>query len=221
MKVVALLPMKGNSVRVPNKNLKNFNKNPLYFKILNTLIKSKYIKKIIVNTDSPMIKKSIQKNFKKKVDILNRPSRLCGDLISMNKIIEYDISRIKADIFLQTHSTNPLLSVSTIDNALEKMFEFLKKSKYDSIFSVTRIQKRFFDIDVKPILHDPNMLVTQDLKPIFEENSNFYIFTSDSYKKSSSRIGLKPYMYETSKIESIDIDDNEDFMIAEIIDKYL
>ena len=71
-----------------------------------------------------MIKKSIQKNFKKKVDILNRPSRLCGDLISMNKIIEYDISRIKADIFLQTHSTNPLLSVSTIDNALKKCLNF-------------------------------------------------------------------------------------------------
>jgi CMP-N-acetylneuraminic acid synthetase len=93
--------------------------------------------------------------------------------------------------------------------------------KADSIFSVTRTQKRFYTEDCLPMNHDPNMLVTQHLNPIFEENSCFYIFTKESFTKNNSRIGLNPFMYEIDKIEATDIDEPEDFKIAEILHREL
>jgi CMP-N-acetylneuraminic acid synthetase len=213
-KIVVLLPMKGNSERVPNKNLKIFNSKPLYHSIVNTLLESKYITDIIVNTDSEKIKKNIKESFPQ-IKIIDRPKEIQGDFISMNKIIANDILKIDSDFFLQTHSTNPLLKVSTIDKAIEEFFKNLKT--YDSMFSVNTFQSRFFYKNNKPINHNPLELIrTQDLDPIYEENSNFYIFSRESFIKSNkNRIGMKPNLFPTDKIESIDIDDLNDFKIAE------
>lgn len=218
-KVVALLPMKGNSERVPKKNLKSFNGTPLYQIILNKLLESKIIDEIIVNTDCPNITESIQSNYKQKVIVRNRPESIRGDFVSMNKIIEDDLNNSEGEIYIQTHSTNPLLEVRSIDRALKKMLEI--GTSNDSIFSVTKIQTRFYDINGEAINHNPQELVrTQDLPPIFEENSCFYIFTKNSFKQSGGkRIGLKPLMFEIDKIEAIDIDNVEDFIIAEAVHK--
>lgn len=219
--VIALLPMKGTSERVPNKNLKDFNGIPLYRVVLDTLLNCPLIDKVVINTDSQLIKDDITKNFKSNVIVIERPENICGNYVSMNKIIEYDINQFSADIYLQTHSTNPLLKSETITEALEKMISVMDHSKVDSIFSVSRIQKRFYSEDCIPMNHDPNMLVTQHLKPIFEENSCFYIFTRKSFTKNNSRIGLNPIMYEIDKIEATDIDEPEDFKIAEILHREL
>ena len=218
-KVIALLPMKGNSERVPKKNLKNFNGTPLYQIILNKLLESKIIDEVIVNTDCPNITESIQSKYKEQVLVRDRPDSIRGDFVSMNKIIENDLDNSNGDIYIQTHSTNPLLDVSSIDRALNKMLEISNSN--DSIFSVTKIQTRFYDINGKAINHNPQELVrTQDLPPIFEENSCFYIFTKNSFKQSGGkRIGLKPLMFEIDKIEAIDIDNIEDFIIAEAVHK--
>jgi len=137
----------------------------------------------------------------------------------MNKIIENDLDNSDGEIYIQTHSTNPLLNVISIDRALNKMLEI--STSNDSIFSVTKIQTRFYDINGKAINHNPQELVrTQDLHPIYEENSCFYIFTKNSFKQSGGkRIGLKPLMFEVDKIEAIDIDNIEDFIIAEAVHK--
>lgn len=219
MKVTLLLPMKANSERVPNKNLKIFNSKPLFHAVLDELIKSKYIKKVIINTDSDMIIESAKSNYNDFVKIHRRPKHLIGDMISMNKIIDYDLKNSKSDLYIQSHSTSPLISVKSVDKAIEKMI--YESFDYDSIFSVTKIQTRFYDENSKPYNHDNKQLLrTQDLKPIFEENSNFYIFTKESFIKANNRrIGLNPLMYEISKIEAIDIDDNSDFIIAEVLHK--
>ena len=218
-KVIALLPMKGNSERVPKKNLKNFNGTPLYQIILNKLLESKIIDEVIVNTDCPNIAESIQSKYKEQVLVRVRPDSIRGDFVSMNKIIENDLNNSDGEIYIQTHSTNPLLEVSSIDRALHKMIEI--GTSNDSIFSVTKIQTRFYDIKGKAINHNPQELVrTQDLPPIFEENSCFYIFTKNSFKQSGGkRIGLSPLMFEIDKIEAIDIDNIEDFIIAEAVHK--
>jgi CMP-N-acetylneuraminic acid synthetase len=220
-KVVALLPMKGISERVPNKNLKNFNGKPLYHIVMNSLLKSKYIDLVIVNTDSEFLKSDILLNFKERVKVIDRNNEVCGNYISMNKVLEQDLSLINSEIYIQTHSTNPLLKVATIDIAIEKMISFLNTEENDSIFSVSKVQKRFYNKDSKPMNHDPEMLVTQHLEPIFEENSCFYIFTKESFLNNESRIGKKPFMYEIDKIESTDIDEPEDFIIAEALHKLL
>ena len=221
MKITLLLPMKGNSERVINKNLKLFNGKPLFHAIFDKLITSKYINKVIINTDSDLIAESAINTYKDFVHIHKRPKNIQGDFVSMNKIIEYDLNNSDSDIYIQTHSTSPLLSIKSLDSAIEKMIN--RSTDFDSIFSVTKIKTRFYDKQGIPFNHDPTELIrTQDLEPIFEENSGFYIFTKTSFKNAANkRIGLKPLMFEIDKIEAIDIDDPSDFIIAETIHKLL
>ncbi len=217
-KVNFLLPMKGHSERVPNKNLKTFVNKPLYHFILEEILKSKYFENVYINTDSENIITDVNKFFPG-VNIIDRPENIVGDSVSMNKIIEYDLSLINGEIFLQTHSTNPLLTVDTIDKGIEAFFNYRKK--YDSIFSVTKWQSRFYWEDGKPINHNPEeLLCTQDLPPMFEENSNFYIFTKESFKAAGNkRIGLNPLMFEIDPMQAVDIDTEFNFLLAEQIYK--
>lgn len=213
--ITALVPMKGHSERVPFKNIRNFGGKPLLYWILSTLKDSFVVKDVVVDTDSEEIKNIIHQYFENSVKIIDRPESICGDYVSMNNIIEYDLSCIKGDHFLQTHSTNPLLLASTIDQAINRYFSVLSNG-YDSLFSVNHYQSRFYDSKGNPINHDPATLIrTQDLFPVYEENSNFYIFSREVFLQSSSRIGKKPYLFEVPKIECLDIDDENDFMIAE------
>lgn len=223
MKIVALLPMKGNSERVPNKNLKMFSGKPLYHRVMENLLSSHYINYVVVNTDSEAIKIDISKNFDERVIVIDRPVEIRGDFVSMNKVIECDINNVDADIYLQTHSTNPLLKTKSLNKAIERMVLLQKEGLFDSVFSVTKLQTRLYEIDGKPFNHDPKELLrTQDLEPLYEENSNFYIFTKESFFNSGEkRIGLKPFMFEIDKIEAVDIDEPQDFIIAEAIYKLL
>ncbi len=217
MKIIALLPMKGTSERVPNKNMKYFDGAPLYHAIMKSLLASKYIDKVVINTDSTIIANDAKANFGDTVLIINRPESIQGGDVSMNIIINYDLEHLEGEHFLQTHSTNPLVQTKTIDNAIEVYSD--KLEKYDSLFGVTKVQTRFYDKDAKPVNHNPEELLrTQDLEPLYEENSNFYIFSKDSFKNSNKRrIGVKPQIFEVNKLESVDIDEPEDFKLAELL----
>lgn len=215
-RVTALVPMKGHSERVPNKNLRFFCGRPLCHWTILSLQKSHYVGEIAVNTDSQEIADNIRQNFDR-VKIIDRPNEIRGDFVSMNTIIAYDLSQLPGEHFLQTHSTNPLLSTETINKGIESYFQNLVT--YDSLFAVTRHNARFYWSDGRPINHDPQeMLRTQDLPPILEENSNLYIFSRESFNKSGNRrIGLRPYLFEVNKLEAVDIDEEEDFLLAELV----
>jgi len=213
--IIALLPMKGHSERVPNKNMRDFCGKPLYHRILEVLLASKHISQVYIDTDSKQIADDTLSNFNQ-VQIINRPKNLHGDFVPMNDIIAYDLTQIEGEHFLQTHSTNPLLTTSTINNAIEAYFNSL--NRHDSLFSITRLQTRLYWQDGRPINHNPDELLrTQDLPPVCEENSNLYIFSKKSFQKHKRRIGEKPYLFEMDKIESIDIDEETDFQIAEAL----
>ena len=217
MKITALLPMKGTSERVPNKNMKLFDGAPLYHAIMKSLLASKYIDNVVINTDSDVIAKDAKKNFGDKVIIIDRPESIQGGDVSMNIIIDYDLNQLDGEHFLQTHSTNPLLRSETIDKAIEEYLDSLNKN--DSLFGVTKVQTRFYDKYANPINHNPEELLrTQDLEPLYEENSNFYIFSKESFKNSNKkRIGIKPQIFEVNKLEAVDIDEPEDFKLAELL----
>lgn len=215
MQIVALLPMKGHSERVPNKNLKSFNGMPLYHAIVKTMRNCNSIKNVIINTDSDLIAEDAKNTFGDFIIIHDRPKEICGDFVSMNEIINYDIEKHGGEHFLQTHSTNPVLKSSTLQSAIDMYFAELPK--YDSVFSVTKWQTRLYWQDGSAVNHNPaELLRTQDLPPVYEENSNFFIFSKTSFLQSGKkRIGLKPKMFEVNKIEAVDIDNPEDFIIAE------
>lgn len=216
-KIVALLPIKAHSERIPEKNFRDFASQPLHTYIIESLLQTKSISQIFINTDSPIIMDAY--TGKEKIFIIDRPKHLQGDSVSMNLIINDTLQHIKEEHILQTHVTNPLLKSETIDKAIDAYFKALEEG-YDSLFSVTKQQKRFFDIDGTPVNHDPNKLInTQDLEPLYEENSNLYIFSKNSFAKNSNRLGLKSKMYPMDPLEAIDIDDIDDFTLAELLFK--
>jgi len=218
MRVVALVPMKAHSERVPNKNTRMFANRPLFHHILATLDLIYAIDEVVVDTDSEQIADEAPALFKK-VRIVARPAEICGDMVSMNDIIAHDISQSMADIYLQMHATSPLLRAETIKDAV---LRFAEDEEHDSLFTVNRLQTRLYWADGKPVNHDPaDLLRTQDLPPIYEENSCLYAFTKESFESAGGkRIGLRPMMYETSPIESIDIDDQFTFGLAELLARY-
>ncbi len=209
--------MKHHSERVPEKNWRNFNGRPLFRVVLDLLLEEPLVDKVIINTDSQKIK-TLVANLEA-VTVVDRPSELCGDMVPMNDIINHDISLAEGDLFLQTHSTNPLLTPATLHNALQSFLE--EREKYDSLFTVTKHQTRLYDKSANAVNHDPSVLMrTQDLDPLFEENSCLYVFSRDSFESSGHRrIGNKPKMFEIPKLEAVDIDNPEDFLLAEALYK--
>jgi CMP-N-acetylneuraminic acid synthetase len=218
MKFTALLPMKHHSERVSGKNMRLFNGKPLYYHVLLTLDRCEEIDEIIINTDSDIISKEASE-LSAKVKIHLRPKEICGDFVPMNDIIAYDIKTSGKEYFIQTHSTNPLLKSETLSKAFQKYKDNI--ANCDSVFSVTRLQTRLYWQDGKPVNHNPaELLRTQDLPPIFEENSNFFIFSAQSFTNAGNkRIGLKPLMFEMNKLEAMDIDEPVDFILAETLHK--
>jgi CMP-N-acetylneuraminic acid synthetase len=208
--------MKGHSERVPNKNLRDFCGRPLYHRVMERLLTSRYVAEVAINTDSDAIAADAQKHFDR-VRIIERPQAIQGDFVSMNTIIAHDLSVLSADHFLQTHSTNPLLTTETVDRAIETYFESL--DQHDSLFSVTRLQTRLYWQDGSPVNHNPaELLRTQDLPPVFEENSNLYIFSRSSFSGAGQkRIGQRAQMFEMDRLEAVDIDEDADFRVAEAL----
>lgn len=214
MRLTALLPMKGHSERVPNKNIREMNGVPFFFYVARALEKCDSVDQIVINTDSELIAELAEKEFSK-VKIHWRPHEICGDFVSMNDIIEYDLSLLDGEHFLQTHSTNPLLTSDQIQQAITIYGDSL--DNYDSLFSVTQLQTRLYWQDGAPINHVPGELLrTQDLPPVFEENSNFYVFSKASFAKAQkNRIGVSPQMFVMNKLDAIDVDEEEDFLLAQ------
>ncbi len=220
-RIVALLPMKAHSERVKGKNFRVFNGQPLFRWVLNTLLELKAIHSIVINTDARDILEQNGLYDEDRIEIRDRLPELCGDLVSMNLILADDVSNVPADIYLMTHTTNPLLSRDTIQNALSQFRKARKTDAADSLFTVNRIQTRFYRADGSAVNHDPDILLrTQDLEPWFEENSNLYMFTAESFAATGARIGRRPMLYETPRLESLDIDTPEDWLLAEIVAKH-
>ena len=218
-KLTALLFMKKHSERVPNKNLRCFCGKPLFFWIFSTISKCSLIDKVILNTDSEEIAKEVSKHFD--VIIHMRPDYLNSITENeANQIIEYDILKTDSNYFLQTHSTNPLLKYSTIENAIKLFFKTMGEKKCDSLFSVTSLKQRLYWKNGNPINHDLNNLIkTQELQEVMVENSCIYIFSKSSFIKNRNRIGNKPLLYPIEENEAIDIDTLYDFNLAELVMK--
>ncbi len=217
MTVAAFVPMRHHSVRVAEKNFRLMNGKPLYHYIMETLLSVPEIDQVVVDTDSPVVIEGLAKDFPT-VKTLLRPEHLRADDVPMNEILMYDTSQIRADWYLQTHSTNPLLKASSISSALQALQN--KSYMYDSLFSVTEVKKRYWDQLGRPINHNQNILLrTQELPPIYEENSCLYVFTREVLEKKHTRIGDRPMLFPIDPREAQDIDDMYEFKLTEMMMK--
>jgi len=207
--------MRHHSQRVPGKNFRPLAGKPLFHHIIETLLGAPEVSQVVVDTDSEPVKDGLREYFPS-VKIIDRPVYLRPDDVPMNEILAHDTGQVDADFYLQTHTTNPLLKAGTVSNALQRFLAGYPA--YDSLFSVTRWQTRLYDQLGRAINHNPAILLqTQDLPPVYEENSCLYIFTRETLLSRRNRLGERPILFEIDPAEAWDIDDEIDFEIANFL----
>jgi CMP-N-acetylneuraminic acid synthetase len=215
MTLIALVPMRHHSQRVPEKNYRLLGGKPLFHHIIESLLACPEVDRILVDTDSQPVMDGLRQHFPQ-VTVIERPEHLRANEIPMNEILLHDTAQAPADFYLQTHSTNPLLRPETISRAIQT---FLKNyPAYDSLLSVTRWQTRLWDQLGRAINHNPDILLqTQDLPPVYEENSCIYIFTRETLVARRNRLGERPLLFEIDAAEAWDIDELLDFEIVNFL----
>lgn len=215
--MISFVAAKGNSVRVPGKNMRSFGGKPLIHRILETLEGAAEVEGIVLDSDSSEILDYVSGAFAH-ITLIERPIELRGDEVPMNKLIENCFAVTGADVLLQTHATNPLLASRTVDAAIQR---FRERGAATSLMSVTPIRARLYDADLGAINHNPAELIpTQDLPVVYEENSNIYIFERVAFMKGGHRVTDDCVPFEMNPLEATDIDDEDDFTLAELLDQY-
>jgi CMP-N-acetylneuraminic acid synthetase len=214
-RIAAFVPMRHESERVKGKNYRSLGGRPLYHHIVLSLLACAEIDEVVIDTDSPLIAAETESTFPD-VRVLARPEHLLGGEIPMNDVLLNDVEQVEADLYVQTHSTNPLLRAGTIQRALETFLD--TRDSHDSLFTVTPLHTRLWTPDGGAINHDPNVLLrTQDLPPVMEENSCLYVFDGATLRERGNRIGHRPLLYPLDPHEAWDIDDELDWMIVEAL----
>jgi CMP-N-acetylneuraminic acid synthetase len=211
----AFLPLKYKSERVDNKNFRIIDDKPLFFYILETISSIELIDEIVIDFDNKSVVENVEKLFKN-ITFVKRSKNLLDPYESVNNLIKDNLKNFKNNFIIQTHVTNPLITKNTIESALNKYL-----NNKNPLFSVTKYQSRFYDSNIKPINHKiDELLPTQHLPPVYEENSNFYIFSKSQFKEAYSRINNSSKIFEIPFLESIDIDNEEDLdLVKKLLSK--
>ncbi|MCI5598735.1 MAG: acylneuraminate cytidylyltransferase family protein [Ruminococcus sp.] len=206
MKVVAFVPIKLNSQRLPHKNILPIAGHPLCWHLCNTLLKVNNIDEVYVYCSDERVSDYIPEG----VILKKRDKKLDGDLVKGFDIYKSFISEVDADVYVLAHTTSPFIRQESIDNALKHIVS----GSNDSAFSAEKIQTFAWYKD-KPINYDLNDVPrTQDLEPIWVETSAFFMFKKEIFTDYNRRIGFNPYIQEVSGIEAIDIDEKKDYDLA-------
>ena len=205
-----LLFIKEFSERLPNKNFLDFGGKPLYRSIIDKLLNFNDTDQIIINTDSEKILDQLA--GLNKIQLQRRSKELCGNDKVANDLIMEMIPAAKNENILQTHVTNPLLTLNVIKKAI--LF-YEKNGRKRSLFSVTRCLKRYYSENCEPLNHDPRKLrMLQNVKPIFEENSCIYLFSKSLFYKYRNRLCYDPLLFEIPTVDAVDIDTEIEYKLA-------
>lgn len=213
MKIVAVVPIKLNNRRYPNKNIKPFtNGEPLCRYILKTLLRCKQIEEIFVYCSDSTIRQYLPEG----IQFIRRPESLDLDTTKMNELLKKFSNEVPADIYVMTHATSPFVSADSIEKGIHAVLT----GDYDSAFAVRKMQDFMWKND-RPMNYElDNIPRTQDLEPIWQETSGFYIYKKQVINELNRRIGERPFLVEVNEIEGIDIDEKIDFEIADAVYNY-
>lgn len=215
MRTVAIVPMRHSSERVKGKNYRPLGGKPLFHHIVQTLLDVPSIDQVVIDTDSDLIENDAAEAFPD-VQIVRRPERLFGGDVPMNDVLLNTTAVVAADRYVQTHSTNPLLTAATIEESLAALDA--AGDDHDSLFTVTALQTRLWTPAGEAINHDPSVLLrTQDLPPVMEENSCLYVFDRETLERRGNRIGDRPILHVIPASEAWDIDEEIDWTVVEAL----
>jgi CMP-N-acetylneuraminic acid synthetase len=206
--------MRHRSERVPGKNHRMVAGRPLYAYILETLSSCPELDGIVVDTDSPPIREGVAREFPS-VTLLDRPEHLRAGDVSMNDVLLHDVEQVPAEAYLQTHSTNPLLRPQTVSRAIDA---FQNDREHDSLFSVTPVNVRLWSAEGAALNHNPkDLLRTQDLPLVYQENSCLYLFRREVFIERRNRLGRNPRLFTIDREEAWDVDEELDLKVVEAL----
>ena len=209
MKRVAFVPIRLNSQRIEQKNLRLLGGRPLMTYLLESLAQAKNIDEVYVYCSNPAIVEHLPEGVK----FLRRDERLDSNTTLGAEIYDAFTQEVDADIYILAHTTSPFIRTSTIEQAVAAV----ESGDHDSAFSAERIQT-FTWWEGKPLNYSLQHIPrTQDLEPVFVETSAFFVFKKEVWCGQHRRIGERPYIAVTDRIESMDIDNPDDFTLAEAI----
>lgn len=209
MKITAIMPIKLNNERLPGKNTKLLGNKPLLQYELLNLLETGLTDSINVYCSDEAVVPYLPEG----VRFIKRPAFLDLPTSNFTQIFDSFMSECDADIYVYAHATAPFITVETMKQCIEAV----KSGEYDSAFCASKIQDYLWQ-DGEPLNFDAtNVPRSQDLKPIYRETSGVYVFTKEAYKKTHRRIGLKPFVKEVSFKEAVDINNPEDFELAEAL----
>lgn len=211
MKISAVMPIKLINERCPGKNIRMLGEKPLLQYELDNLKAIRLCDSINVFCSSEEIISYIPEGVK----FVKRPKYLDLPTSNFTQIFEVFMDQHKADIYVYAHATAPFITIETMRQCIEAV----KSGVYDSAFCAVKLQDYLWQ-NGEPLNFDAsNLPRTQDLNPIFQETSGIYVFTKEVFQKYHRRIGTTPFIKEVSFIEAIDIDNPEDFNLAEFVVK--
>ena len=209
MRRVAFVPIRLNSQRVEGKNLRELGGRPLMAYLLESLVAARNIDKVYVYCSNPAIVEYLPEG----VEWLQRDERLDQNTTLGEEIYDAFTREVEADIYILAHATSPFIRTATIEQAVRSV----ESGEYDSAFSAERVQT-FAWWQGRPLNYSlQHVPRTQDLEPLYVETSAFFVFRAEVWREQHRRIGQKPYMAVTDRIESMDIDNPDDFLLAEAI----
>lgn len=219
--IIAIIPARKNSKRIKNKNIKKFFKKPIISYSIHAAKKSKLFDKVIVSTDCKKIAK-ISKLYGAEVPFL-RPKELSDDFTGSNDVIKHAINFLRKNNKRITYvcCLYPAAPLVTPE-LLKKGFKLLKKNKTNFCFVATKFEA---PIDRRVIVKK-NLKVTlsnkkylrrraQDLKTYYYDAGQFYWAKPESFVKYDDILGTSSSALVVSPYEVSDINDIDDWKIAE------
>lgn len=215
-KVLAVIPARHGSKGVKGKNYRDFNNKPLITWTMEIVKSLKYIDYSVISSNCKYIQKIASE---KKFNFIKRPQALSSDTSRTEESILHTVNQLKKrnltfDYIFIFEPTSPLRKVSTINRA----FNFLKKEKINSLMTVTKIDKFIGKIKSNKFLSllPETKRRRQERESFFSEVGVIYIIRYDYFLKTKKIVNKNTFPFEVDEIESFDINNNEDFLLAEI-----
>lgn len=207
MSTVALIPLRGGSKSIPQKNIKLIAGKPLCAWCLEAAIKSRSIDSVYVSTDCAKIADVVE-SLGLGVKVIFRPDEFATDESSTESVMLHFMSQLSFDALVTIQVTSPLLQAQDLNRALVQF----QAEKYDSMLSAVRVKRFFWDNNSSPINYDPLFRPRrQDFRGTFMENGAFYITKRDVLELYNCRLGGKIGIYEMDHSSAIEIDELEDW----------
>ncbi len=214
MRTACFIPIKSNSERVLGKNFRVLCGKPLYQHIIENAIKAGCFDDIYVDTNSDEVKMYCEKV---NVVTIERKEELARNTANGNDLLNYHLEQYpNYDYYFQLFATAPFLQPKTIQKAVNTL---VGSTVYDSTFTALR-EQGFFWYCKTPVNYRPCVLPrSQDMEPVYEETTGLYGISKESLKKFRCRIGANPYILVVNKFEAVDINSEEDLLMAEFVGK--